>query len=473
MGAAHVMAGTGHKRRYDSTAGTKGPTDPYTVIVVGGGVIGTSVAYELATRGFDVTVVDRKPPSTKDGYYMNGSIVPTTLTSITPFQYSNWIKQETPLYPFDDLPFLSWFFRAVFVPWESAENMKHLNDLLQYSRLVKDEIDGKQVAARRYGIFSLNKQQLDQQAYSEDTHEWTYNLKNRAESEFGVKFRNDIAVTRLSVRLAFNKEYIKNVVCTRRDGEIEHLMADRVVVCAGYQSAELLHPQYTVPVYPLAGYTLQFRVKEAAKSILRPDLGAIVLNDGLLYKNEGNDIWRLSGLQSFNPKWESVYNVDYIRNILERSLRGYPEYSLSKVADFTKGYSVYRHVRSMSSDNLPVIGRVAKNLNLYCCFAHGDNGLSTAPGSARMLADIMTGKRPAINSMPYSPSRYLKAAIVHQDEWAKKESNLEGVGYVQILEDSLSRFGRWTTSQIRLAMGGRSPFPFPFNDFGEQSRRFW
>ena len=52
--------------------------------------------------------------------------------------------------------------------------------------------------------------------------------------------------------------------------------------------------------------------------------------------------------------------------------------------------------RPLSLDGRPVIGAVPGIRNLYVCAGHGPWGISTGPASARLVADVILGRAPAI-----------------------------------------------------------------------------
>jgi glycine/D-amino acid oxidase-like deaminating enzyme len=52
--------------------------------------------------------------------------------------------------------------------------------------------------------------------------------------------------------------------------------------------------------------------------------------------------------------------------------------------------------RPQSVDGRPLIGRVPGRRNLYVCAGHGPWGISTGPASARLVADLILGREPAI-----------------------------------------------------------------------------
>lgn len=52
--------------------------------------------------------------------------------------------------------------------------------------------------------------------------------------------------------------------------------------------------------------------------------------------------------------------------------------------------------RPQSADGLPLVGPVPGRRDLYVCSGHGPWGISTGPASARLVADLLLGRAPAI-----------------------------------------------------------------------------
>lgn len=59
-------------------------------------------------------------------------------------------------------------------------------------------------------------------------------------------------------------------------------------------------------------------------------------------------------------------------------------------------------------DSRPVIGRAPGMRRLSVAFGHQHIGLSTGPGTARLLADMLEGRTPPIDAAPFSPGRFLR-----------------------------------------------------------------
>jgi len=62
--------------------------------------------------------------------------------------------------------------------------------------------------------------------------------------------------------------------------------------------------------------------------------------------------------------------------------------------------------RPMTWDSLPIIGRVPGMANASLCTGHNMLGLSLAPASGRLLAEIVSGETPHITADSFSPTRF-------------------------------------------------------------------
>lgn len=62
--------------------------------------------------------------------------------------------------------------------------------------------------------------------------------------------------------------------------------------------------------------------------------------------------------------------------------------------------------RPMTYDSLPIIGRVPRLQNAFLATGHNMLGVSLAPATGRLLAEIITGSSPHVDPAPYSPARF-------------------------------------------------------------------
>lgn len=62
--------------------------------------------------------------------------------------------------------------------------------------------------------------------------------------------------------------------------------------------------------------------------------------------------------------------------------------------------------RPMSCDDLPLIGRVPGRDGLWLATGHGMMGVGMSAATGQLLADLMTGRTPAVDAVPFRPERF-------------------------------------------------------------------
>ena len=84
---------------------------------------------------------------------------------------------------------------------------------------------------------------------------------------------------------------------------------------------------------------------------------------------------------------------------------------LTKAAQFlpglkTTGGTQWMGFRPSLPDSLPAIGRARDCARVIYAFGHGHLGLTQSTGTARLVADLLTGQTPPIDLTPFSPQRF-------------------------------------------------------------------
>ena len=62
--------------------------------------------------------------------------------------------------------------------------------------------------------------------------------------------------------------------------------------------------------------------------------------------------------------------------------------------------------RPMTVDDMPLLGPMPGQPNLWLATGHGMMGVSMSAGTGQLMADLITGATPAVNPAPYAPSRF-------------------------------------------------------------------
>jgi D-amino-acid dehydrogenase len=68
--------------------------------------------------------------------------------------------------------------------------------------------------------------------------------------------------------------------------------------------------------------------------------------------------------------------------------------------------SVWMGHRPSLPDSLPVLGTSRATPDIIYAFGHGHVGMTAAPMTGRLVADLVTGRPPAIDITPFAPSRF-------------------------------------------------------------------
>lgn len=219
-----------------------------------------------------------------------------------------------------------------------------------------------------------------------DCQLFTTRLAALAES-LGVKFRYNTPIDALAI--AGGK--IAGVQCGS-----ETVRADAYVVALGSYSTSLISNLMKIPVYPLKGYSITAPiVNEAAAPV------STVLDE--TYKiaitrfDQRIRVGGMAEIVGFDKKLRAAR-----RETLEMCVNDlFPGGGDTSKATFWTG------LRPMTPDGTPIVGRTPVS-NLFLNTGHGTLGWTMSCGSGQLLADLISGKMPAIQADDLSVHRYLK-----------------------------------------------------------------
>jgi D-amino-acid dehydrogenase len=175
------------------------------------------------------------------------------------------------------------------------------------------------------------------------------------------------------------------------------LGADAAVLAAGAWSkplaATLGDP---VPLETERGYHLMIRDPEVAPRIPIADADgkfvATPMDTGLRIAGTVE----LAGLKA-PPDWRRArILLDQGRKMLPGLAAHHPEERIS----------VWMGHRPSMPDSLPVIGHSRATPDVVYAFGHGHVGMTSAPMTGRLVADLIAGRKPSIDIAPFSPARF-------------------------------------------------------------------
>ncbi|WP_236207255.1 glycine oxidase ThiO [Pseudomonas tohonis] len=361
------------------------------VAVIGGGALGLLSALELAVSGCSVHLIERSATG-KEASWAGGGIV----SPLYPWRYSRAVTALAH-WSQDFYPALS----RQLLERTGTDPQVHVTGL--YWLDLDDQAQALEWAVRERRPLSVVP--LDGvyvrvpplgRGYSTAIHMADVaNVRNprltRALREAllqlpNVTLREDCAVD------GFIQEGGRVVGVRTSQGEVR---ADRVVLCAGAWSGELLATLgLDLPVEPVKGQMILFKCAEdfLPSMVLAKGRYAIPRRDGHI----------LVGSTLEHEGFDKTPTEAALESLRASAIEMLPALAEAEVVGHWAG------LRPGSPDGIPFIGPVPCFDGLWLNCGHYRNGLVLAPASCRLLTDLMLGREPIVDPAPYAPEARLK-----------------------------------------------------------------
>ncbi|MGN7158703.1 D-amino acid dehydrogenase [Sphingomonas sp. SAFR-052] len=414
------------------------------VVILGAGVIGVTSAWYLAQAGHEVVVIDRQAgPALETSFANAGEISPGYASPWAapgiPAKAVKWLFMEhAPLIlrPQFDLAMLRWLVAMLgnCNARDYAVNKARMVRLAEYSRDQLIELrraTGISYDERSQGTLQLFREEKQLAGIDKDiavlkADGVAYEVLDRAgciAAEPGLagsnqplagglrlpgdetgdcfKFTNALARMAADAGVEFRMgTAIKRLVrqgdrITGVETDAGPVTGDAYLVAMGSFSPQLVAPLgLRVPVYPVKGYSITVPIVDEG----RAPVSTLLDESYKVAITRLGDRIRVGGMAEI-----SGFNND-----LPEARRATLEYSLSSLfpgAGDTSRASFWSGLRPMTPDSTPVLGPT-KFGNLFLNTGHGTLGWTMACGSAAVIADLMSGKRAAIETEDLSIARY-------------------------------------------------------------------
>ncbi len=414
------------------------------VLVLGSGVVGVASAYQLALAGHEVTVVDRQPAAALETSFGNAGEVSPGYSAPwagpgVPVKAIKWLlMRHRPLVirPTLDLALVRWGAAMLRNCTEARYeiNKGRMVRLAEYSRDCLKELraqTGIRYDERTQGTLQLFRTQRQLDATGADIavlerYRVAYELLDRdgcirhepalaavrdkfvgglrlPGDETGDCFKFTQNLAALAVELGVQFRYgtrIRKLVKSgdRIDGVMTDagtLKADATLVALGSYAPLLLRGiGIRLPVYPVKGYSITVPISDAAGA---PESTVMDETHKIAVTRLGDRI-RAGGTAELAGYTLKLHEAR--RNTLTHVVSDlFPGGGDVSRAEFWCG------LRPMTPDGTPVVG-ATRFPNLFLATGHGTLGWTMAPGTGRLIADIVSGRKPAIDLEGLTIDRY-------------------------------------------------------------------
>ncbi len=412
---------------------------PGEIVVIGGGVIGLACAHYLSLEGRAVRVIEKETVGAgashgNCGLIFISHLLPLCSPGVIRHELMRMFRRGSPLYvdPSPDLVRLVWLLR-----FAAKCNPKHLQhairaraDILRYSDdLYRQLLDAQDIECEheRKGVLLVFRSRAAMEAYGQTLGMLEpYGIEAKAykgaaltELEPGLRddlwggwhhprdshLRPDVLVR------GWKNKLVRNGVKFEENCAFQHFVsprpgsvqlqtdrgvfaADACVIAAGAWTPELIRGlPVRLPMQPGKGYSLTIGNRLGCPQI------PCIFEERSVVATPFTHGCRLGGTMEF-----SGHNTHLVKKRIENLKAAASEY----LKDPPAGPVIeeWAGLRPMMFDDLPVIDRIAGRAELYVATGHGMMGVSLAPATGRIVADLVAGRNPQIDISPFGLQRF-------------------------------------------------------------------
>jgi glycine oxidase len=363
------------------------------VVIVGGGLIGLSIAYELLCRDRGVVVFDRERPGAGASAVAAGMLAVASEVDVDPPELTGFARESAYRYP----DFVRRIEVASGVPcrlrpegtlWvaldgDDAAELERLHAIqssrgIPSRRLSSAEIRSREPSVTTRAVTGL----LAEQDRSVDPRALITALVTAIERLRG-------RIERCTVDLIEPSGEAIAIRGRRDDGSTLDMKAEAVVLAAGATS-DLRTPVDDLLVRPVKGQALRLRGASLIDHCVRtPRVYLVPRADGEI----------VVGATSEERGFDRSTNAGAVRDLLRRAWEVLPGIDELSIEELSIGF------RPALRDHLPVIGACDVD-GLYLAIGHYRHGVLLAPATAQELAELITTGHPRPLLRPFRHDRF-------------------------------------------------------------------
>ena len=405
------------------------------ILVMGAGIVGVTTAYQLLKDGHEVTVVDRADEAASFSSHANAGLV-------APGHAYAWSSPRAPgmmlrsLYRDDQAirfhPSLSpalWFWTLKFLKQCTAErarrNTQEKARICIYSQELLNEVAEEISApydangggliyfyrhAQSFDLAAAKCEILREEGIAVDILNAAETLAHDpgladAESHIAGSLyaradeSGDARLFTIALAEECKKRGARFVMGATLKGleseagqitaaltDTERLGADQYVLSLGVLSPTLVkNLQVRLPIYPVKGYSMTLPV---GAEHMPPSLGGVDEDNLLAYCPMGKRL-RFTATADF-AGYDTTHKPADFSVMTRKAQEVFP-----RAADYRQP-TYWAGLRPMTPTGLPIVGASPID-NLWFNTGHGHMGWTMSCGTARVLADLMVGRKPAID----------------------------------------------------------------------------
>ena len=169
---------------------------------------------------------------------------------------------------------------------------------------------------------------------------------------------------------------------------------DTIVMAAGAWSPQFERQlKLKIPIQPAKGYSITMNLPDNS-----PNIPCYFYEKRVVATPWKSGI-RLGGIMELTGRSPEI-SPERIQNMKDDA----EDYISTEFSDSSQRN--WAGLRPLTVDDLPIIDRSPQHQNLILAAGHGTTGLSMAPSTGKLVAELITGKSPHLNPKPFSILRF-------------------------------------------------------------------
>ncbi len=361
--------------------------------IIGGGVIGLSIAFELSERGADVVLVERDRIGQKASWSGAGILPPANMdTAVHPLErlealsnqlHARWAEQLLEKTGIDN------GYRncgGIYLARTPGEKASLIGAMLQWQ---EREIEFESISPDRFSRFAagLSCDETSQSVFLPGESQ----IRNPDHLTALVRACRDNGVEVIEhcgeVRLQASQNATESMMVGGQRIELTHCC-----IAAGPWSEELVSPfGVGLPMTPVRGQMVLFKLP---KQSFQP-----IVNEGTRYLVPRADGHVLAGATIEEVGFNDQTEPQDIGDLKRWAASIVPALNAST---FVKAWA---GLRPGSYDGFPYLGALGRFANTFVATGHFKSGLHLSTATAKVIADLVEAQSPGIDLRPFSPAR--------------------------------------------------------------------
>ncbi|WP_036650572.1 glycine oxidase ThiO [Paenibacillus pini] len=364
------------------------------ILIMGGGIIGLSCAFELKKRGFQVTLLEKDQCGGQASGAAAGMLAPYSENLEGPDEFFQLCLESLQLYP-------EWQQQVKQISGETFEYTNSGSLYIAYHDADMLALEGRLLWQRQFGssgtilagdkLFRMEpmlSRNVQAALYTpEESHLYAPDYVHALEMAcrvIGVEIHEHLE--RLTV-----KEWKHEILIQAANKR--YFNGDRLVVCSGAWAQELANTfNIEIPVYPIRGQICAYRAEH------KPVQHMVFSSQGYLVGKEN------SNLVCGASEDVAGFDTSVTDKGIER-LRKWNKQVVPFLADHVP-FHRWAGLRPSTQDGLPLIGSIHDSKRVIFAAGHYRNGILLSPVTAKYIADLIEGKKTADAYQAFSPERF-------------------------------------------------------------------